>query len=188
MEGKGLSETIEIGLDVSEFLEDISGKRTKFFLQIDSEGGSGKVDKFSVMDYTGETVKEYICTQTNVTISNGMNTLWVISDDAVNISNNSFPKLHNSKQFYVSPLTSGNNILFKFAVPETDNATLRIVTIHGKLVYEKPFSVTNANTFSWDVVDNAGRPVANGKYIAQLELTNKKGKNKILYTPFYVMK
>ncbi len=187
MEGKGLSETIEVGLDVSEFIEDISGKKTKFFLQIDSEGGSGKVDNFSVMDYTEGTVKEYTCTQTNVTISNGITTLWVISDDAVNSLNTPFARPHDSKLFYASPLTSGNEILFKFSAPEMNNATLRIVTIHGKLVYEKAFSVTKANNFSWNVTDNSGKPVANGKYIAQLELANKKGRSRILYTQFYVM-
>jgi hypothetical protein len=184
MEGKGLSETIEVGLDVTEFLEDISGQRTKFFLQIDSNGGSGEVVSFSVFDYTGGTVKEYVCDQTNVNISNGMNTLWVISDDAVNSSHTHFPRPNDSKLFYASPLTSGNDILFKFKAPETNSAIFRVVTIHGKLVYEKEFRIANSNSFSWNVKDNSGKQVANGKYIAQLELN----KNKILYTQFYVMK
>ena len=188
MEGKGLSETIEVGLDVSEFIEDISGKKTKFFLQIDSQGGSGVVVSFSVMDYTGGTAKEYTCTQSNVTISNGTTTLWVISDDAVNNSNTPFTRPHDSKLFYASPLTNGNSILFKFSAPETNAAIFRIVTVHGRLVYEKAFAVTNTNNFSWNVRNSSGKRVANGKYIAQLERNNKKGKNKILYTQFYVMK
>jgi hypothetical protein len=187
MEGKGLSETIEIGLDVSEFIEDISGKRTKFFLQIDSEGGSGKVDNFSVMDYTGGQVKEYECTETNVTISNGMTTLWVLTDDPVNISNTSFKRPNDNKRFYASPLTTGNNIIFKFSPLETNRAIFRIVNIHGQLVYDKGFSVNGANNFTWDVSGISGKRVAKGKYIAQLEYKNRKGIKKILYTQVYVM-
>lgn len=187
MEGKGLSETIEVGLDVSEFVEELSGEKAKFFLQIDSDGGgSGKVNSFSVMDYTGGEVKEYTSTQSDVTISSGMTTLSVICD-ATSISNASYNRPRNSSLFYASPLTSGNDILFKFSPQKANHAIIRVVTIHGKLVYEKAFSVTNANNFSWNLTNNSGEQVANGKYIAQLELTNKKGISKILYTQFYVM-
>lgn len=188
MKGKNLSETIEIGLDVSEFIDEISGKRTKFFLQIDSEGGSGKVDNFSVMDYTGGQVREYKCTETNVSISNGMTTLWVISDDPVNISNASFQRPHNSKLFYASPLTSGNAIHFKFSVSQADQAVFRITNIHGQLVFEKELNIAGKNEFQWNMTGNDNKKVSSGKYIAQLELGGDNGTGNTLYTQVYVMK
>ncbi len=188
MLGKGLGETIEVGLDVSAFVEELAGEKAKFFLQIDSDGGgSGKVNSFSVLDYTGAQVKEYECTQTDVNISSGMTTLSVVCD-ATGMAKGTYKTPYNSRPFYVSPLTTGNDILFKFAPQNTRQAIFRIVTIHGRLVYEKTFTINSANTFSWDVTNNAGTPVANGKYIAQLELVNKNGGNKTLYIKFYVMK
>ncbi len=183
---KGLSETLEIGLDVSEFLEEISGKKTKFFLQIDSDGGNGKIDSFSVRDYTGGQVKEYKCSETHLTISNGMTTLWALSDEPVNISKIRFKGSHTHKQFYASPLTNGNTILFKFLPIYTKHAIFRIVNIHGQLIFEKPFMVAGTNNFIWNVISNSGKRVAKGKYIAQLEYVAKKGIKKIFNTPVYI--
>jgi len=188
MQGKGLDETIEIGLDVSEFMPDISGNKAKFFLQINSSGGSGKVNTFSVLDYTGGAVKEYTCTQNNVTLASGMNTLWVVSGDAVNSSHTAFARPQNSRHFYASPLTGGKDILFNFSAPDADHAVFKVVTIHGKLLYTQTIDTRGANSFSWNVTDNAGKPAAHGKYIAQLEIGNQTGAKRVLYTQFYVMK
>lgn len=51
MKGNGLSSTIEIGLDVTPLFEEMTGDEAKFFLQIDSKGGAGKVDNFSIPRY-----------------------------------------------------------------------------------------------------------------------------------------
>ena len=184
MEGKGLSETIEVGLDVSEFVDEISGKKTKFFLQIDSDGGSGRVNSFSVMDYTGAQVKEYKCTETNVTISSGMNTLWVLSDDAVALAKENPGRSPKAGTFYASPLTNGHAIHFRYNLPGAHQATFRITNIHGRLIYEKEVSLAGAKEFVWDKTNGRGHKVSPGKYIAQLETDHAA----VLYTQVYVMK
>jgi hypothetical protein len=64
MIGIGQSATIEIGLDVSDFVAKLPEGAGKIFLQI---SGAGTVNSMSVMDYTGGSVKETAGPQ-NVTI------------------------------------------------------------------------------------------------------------------------
>ncbi len=75
MEGRGGSSTIEIGLDVSEFYDQMTGDSAKFFLIIESVGGSGEVIDFSLMDYTVNPFEEIECPNNNVSINNGTTTL-----------------------------------------------------------------------------------------------------------------
>lgn len=186
MEGKGLSQTIEVGLDISEFVKEIAGNKAKFFLQIESKGGSGKVNNFSVLDYTAGKVKEYQCSQTDVAINSGTTTLSVICD-ATKISKDSYKDRNRSRLFYVASLRNRNTILFKFNASHYRQAVFSIVTIQGQLLYKKALLITPENSFSWDITNNAGNRVANGKYIAKLLLIDNKGENRILYTPVYVM-
>ena len=70
------SDSIEIGLDVSDFMSGLTGSDASLFLLVDSKGGSGKVQKFSLLDYTGgPTPVEVVCSQKNVTIVTGTTTL-----------------------------------------------------------------------------------------------------------------
>jgi hypothetical protein len=64
MVGIGQSSTIDIGLDVSDFVAKLPNGAGKIFLQI---SGSGTVNSLSVMDYTSGSVKEIAGPQ-NVTI------------------------------------------------------------------------------------------------------------------------
>ncbi len=75
MRGDGSNTAIEIGLDVTELLNHIqSGTSAKFFLNVESTGGTGKVQSFSLMDYTGASVIETACSQSNVNIVSGSTT------------------------------------------------------------------------------------------------------------------
>ncbi|MBN2036058.1 MAG: hypothetical protein JW768_04885 [Chitinispirillaceae bacterium] len=184
MEGRGLSETIEMGLDVSEFIDAINGRRTKFFLQITSEGGSGKVDNFSVMDYTGPQVKEYKCSETNVAITTGTTTLWVLSDNEVNGRGIAIRRPREGRSFYVSPLTSGKAIHFKYSLSQTKRATFRVTTIHGQKVHERVVDLAGKRELVWDKTGNNGQKVSAGKYIARLELAD----GNAFYTPVHVFR
>lgn len=184
MAGKNLSKTIEIGLDVTEFIKEINGKKAKFFLQINSQDGEGKVNSLSVLDYTGSQVKEYTCSQTDVPITNGITTLDVQGD----ITNSQ--KVYNgygtpTTHFYPSPLQTGNNISFQLPAIQHNTRVFRVLTIHGKLMYEKALNAEN--NFTWDITSNSGEKIASGKYIAQLELMTNKGINKKFHTQVYVM-
>jgi len=70
------SNAIEIGLDVSDFVANLTGSDVSLFLLIDSKGGTGSISKFSLMDYTaGPTPVEIACSQTNVNLPTGTTTL-----------------------------------------------------------------------------------------------------------------
>lgn len=184
MKGQGLSETIEIGLDVSEFFNAISGKRARFFLQITSTGGSGKVDNFSVFNYTGSLVKEYACAETNVPIISGTTTLSVLSDDVVKGVEEVVKRPRDGRPFYVSPLTTGNTIHFRYSLPQEKSAIFRITTIHGQVIHKKTVSLAGRNELVWDKTSNAGKQVPAGKYIARLELSDGTAH----YAPVYVLR
>lgn len=79
-EGEGGKPTIEFGLDVTDFYAKmVPGAGAKFFLIIKSNGGSGTVNSFSVMDYTNPlSVRETKCAGTNVAVSSGTTTLTII--------------------------------------------------------------------------------------------------------------
>jgi hypothetical protein len=74
MAGKGGSSTIEIGLDLTDFVPEITGKEAKFFFQVVSKGGSGKIDKVTLMDYTGPAAKEIPASETDKTIASNATT------------------------------------------------------------------------------------------------------------------
>jgi hypothetical protein len=69
--GQKLSTSIELGLDVTDLLDSISGAtQAKFFLIVDSKGGTGTVNSLSLMDYSSAaTPIETNSTQTNVGIT-----------------------------------------------------------------------------------------------------------------------
>lgn len=74
MEGKAMSPTIEIGLDISDCIDSIGGAaRATYFLIVDSKVTSGVVTSLSVMDYTGTSVRETPSTIPNTSIRTGKN-------------------------------------------------------------------------------------------------------------------
>ena len=78
MGGTGVP-SIEIGLDATPLFDQMTGKEAKFFLQIDSDGGgSGQVEKFSIIDYSSGSPIETVCDQQNVTISSGTTYLSIV--------------------------------------------------------------------------------------------------------------
>jgi hypothetical protein len=67
--GKSASSSIEIGLDITDLLDSVSGSATaKFFLIVESKGGSGTADSLSLMDYTSGSLKQTKSSQTAVSI------------------------------------------------------------------------------------------------------------------------
>lgn len=94
-QGDGASNTIEIGLDEKHLLNHVDQKQAKYFLIIDSKGGAGKVNSFSLIDYRGAGPVEKACDQTNVTITpNATTTLSIVYESAANplkITTNQLP-------------------------------------------------------------------------------------------------
>ena len=72
--------TLELGLDITPFLNDMNPDQPyKFFFIVDENDpsglGTGQINSFSFMDYTGTTVSETACTQTNIGMVNNSRTL-----------------------------------------------------------------------------------------------------------------
>jgi hypothetical protein len=66
------SDPIEFGLDVSRFASNLTTSTATFFLIIDSRGGTGTVQKFSLLDYTNGTPPvETVCSEQNIDIPAG---------------------------------------------------------------------------------------------------------------------
>lgn len=71
MGGRGQSATLEFGLDVTDFTAAMEGNAVtsaRFFLHVISKGGTGKIDKVSLMDYTGTAVREIPAAETGKAI------------------------------------------------------------------------------------------------------------------------
>ncbi len=83
MQGQGASGEIELGLDVKHLLNHVDNKKAKFFLSIDSKGGTGTVESFSLMDYRGTDPVETKCDETNVSIDVGTTTLAITYESAM---------------------------------------------------------------------------------------------------------
>jgi hypothetical protein len=63
MTGRNLSPTLEFGLDLTDLLTSVTGGEARFFFQVVSKGGTGTIDKISLMDYTGGQPKEIASTE-----------------------------------------------------------------------------------------------------------------------------
>ncbi|MDB5105928.1 MAG: hypothetical protein JWP91_3617 [Fibrobacteres bacterium] len=74
MMGKGQSGTIEIGLDLTDFASLITGKEARFFFNVVSKGGTGKINSVTLMDYTGGAVKEIPAADAGKAIASGATT------------------------------------------------------------------------------------------------------------------
>jgi hypothetical protein len=81
--GQNASSTIEIGLDVSDLIDSLSGtSAATFFLIVQSQGGNtGTVNSLSLMDYTSGSVQEIKSAQTNVKINGNSKTYVKVSTD-----------------------------------------------------------------------------------------------------------
>ncbi len=91
--------TLEFGLDLTPFLNMLgSGTLARYFLLVNEDDPSnqydGEIVQFSIIDYTNG-VNEIDCGQSNVTLNNGVNKLWVdhtVTFDGVDISNDELPE------------------------------------------------------------------------------------------------
>lgn len=128
MQGNGTS-TIEIGLDAKDILNHVDNKETKYFLVIDSKGGTGKVKSFSLMDYRGSSLVETKCSETNVDIATGKTQLSITYEsdsEPLNISTSSVDDAEKGKDYSMDFTAEGGKIpyewdLLKNVYYEVDN-------------------------------------------------------------------
>lgn len=90
--------TLEFGLDLTPFLNMLgSGTPARYFLLVNEDDPSnqyeGEIVQYSIIDYTNG-MNEIDCGQSNVTLVNGVNKLWVdhtVTFDGVDIANDELP-------------------------------------------------------------------------------------------------
>ncbi len=146
MEGKNMKSTIEIGLDVTDLVDSIGGKVGLFFLCIDTRsGGSGTVNKLSLMDYSdgSGTPKKYPYKEENIAFSDDIKL--GVSTSTVTVFNNSGTSYLNSNLLITpNPVTHSNKV--SFSIPETDfrSAHIKLYDLNGKIVVQKHVSKSNA--------------------------------------------
>ncbi len=122
MQGSGASEEIVIGLDVSGLRNFINAQKAKYFLIIDSRGGNGTVESFSLLDYRGSDVTETVSDQTNVAINQGRTLLSLIYESEVIpllITTEELPVAEVDKPYTCELKASGGTAPYKWSVMKT---------------------------------------------------------------------
>lgn len=190
MEGEDLSATIEIGLDVTDFLDSVSGNEAKFFLQIESRGGTGTVNSFSLLDYSGSTVREFTCTDTDVPIASGQTTLLSIVHNDLITEIVAKPQNFSGK-LTAFPGSNGRGVTFRFPASGIESAVLYVFNVHGKVVYKKTINTgltdSNHGFYTLESGFHSGTS-AKGIYVAVVKLRRYNGLTDQLKTVFCMQK
>ena len=168
--GRNQSSTIEIGIDLTNFVSDITGNEAKFFLQVASKGGTGQVNSLSLLDYSGSTPKEFKCLETNKPIVSGstltMSVLW--SGTITNI-NKDYKNNHKSSKYFLAYPNIANrfckNIKFSFVNSSCQN--LEIKDIIGHTIFSKSIN-PDEKEFLWNLKTSNNKRISPGIYIATL--------------------
>lgn len=146
MGGSGVP-SIEIGLDATLLLDEMTGKEAKFFLQIKSNGnGSGQVETFSILDYTSGSPIETVCDQQNVDISSSSTYyLSIVLSGTPRIVVTSPNGGELWEQFTGKDIAWGDNI----------DGNVKIELLKGGSVAETIASSTESDgIFTWDIPED----------------------------------
>lgn len=186
MLGKNQGATIEIGLDLTDFAPHITGGEARFFLQVVSKGGTGAINKVTLMDYTGGQVKEIAATETEKTISPNGTTLVSIPWSGSITSVKELPALKASLSgsCFAAPnpaFRADGPVRIRFSGAGAALARLTVRDSKGRPVHFGEMALdASRNTrasaipasMAWTLEDSRGDRVAPGQYFASLELWN----------------
>ena len=178
MIGKGQGATIEIGLDLTDFVPSLTGPSATFFLRVDSKGGSGQIDKVTLMDYTGATVKELPAAETNKAIVAG--TATTPATTLVGISwtgsagvRNRFERARAGRGESILVYRHEGPVRLRLGIEAATAATLTVLDVHGRSVYAASMALDASSRkagFPWELKNLQGERVNPGLYFAYLEL------------------
>lgn len=166
MQGKNASSTIEIGLDATPLLEEVTGNQAKFFLRIDSKGGTGKVNSFSMIDYSTGTPREIKCDQQNVTIESGSSSS--AKTTYLSIVHGTVPVIAQKASHLPNAVFFKENRLF-FNVNERGPLSLTLFDLKGKMVKHVAQGVFEQGEQSVSLQNVAG-----GLYLCRIETAGYK--------------
>jgi hypothetical protein len=182
--GGGQSSTIELGLDLTDFNSVLVNGQGTLFLQVVSKGGSGQVNSLSVMDYTGATVKETPCAQTNVAISGTITLKVPVNLSTAVLSSPRDVAAHQGNGLVASYKSNSRSVQFTFPGGNGRFALLQIRDINGRTVLTKTYS--GGVSATWDLRNNSGQRVGQGAYIASVIVSGSDGAVRSLSTKVLV--
>jgi hypothetical protein len=132
---------IEIGMDISSFATKFTGNQAAFFLCIDSKGGTGKVLKISLLDYSyGTTPIETVCPRQNVSIIKGTNLLKIVLPKLTVTTPNGGQKWRQDSTYTITWIRH----LIK------ENVKIQLLKA-GKLALVISASAPNSGAFQWKI-------------------------------------
>ena len=191
MVGKGQGATLEIGLDLTDFL---TAPVAKVFLQVLSKGGVGQINSVTLMDYAGATVKEIPAVESNVAIAAG--TATAPATTLVGIPWIGTVGVRDAGARIAAPGGSilayrhGGPVRLRLGGAASTEATLHIRDLRGLPVYGSRLRLDAASpeaVFLWGLKSQRGESVPPGLYFASLKLS-KGGKTiKTLVTKIHLV-
>jgi hypothetical protein len=176
MGGDMQKSTIEIGLDLTDLLEHVSGDEATFFLKISSNGVSGEVNALSLMDYSSGSVNEI--EGEGASFGGGGALLKVSRSGDINaIIKKGINGARNTNALLVSHNPADKSVRFSF--PSATVASLKIRDVAGRSVYSGDIGQINTSagksSASWNMTGNNGKKIMAGVYVATVSFKNLSG-------------
>jgi hypothetical protein len=111
----------------------MTGTTAKFFLLIKSDGGTGKIDSFSIVEYAGDNPREIKHPDKNVTITSGATTtMEIIYEKGVTKAVIPSQKLNNPDRIRIAKGSDGVRVY----VPLTASSPVVITDVQGRRLAE----------------------------------------------------
>jgi hypothetical protein len=185
MQGDAQSSTIEIGLDLTDLLEHVTGDEATFFLKISSNGASGEVNSLTLMDYSSGSVTEIDGEGASF---GGNGVLCKVPIIGSNIAQRN-RGVRSADALLVSHNPASKNVRFSF--PAATSASLNIRDIAGRVVYSGDIGKLNTSgektSATWNMTGNNGKKIMSGVYIATVGIRNLKGNMQAFSTKLNVV-
>ncbi len=163
MEGDDMSSVIEIGLDVSQLAILENRPQAKFFLVVDSDGGSGNVKNLTFMDYSEDKANELPSSQDDVDFDDGTTYIGVVVDNThFYLSNTGIKHTQTHSDLKVRQFKNR----FQIRLPITGKAEVRLTGIRGKVFS----TIITGEQSRWATLPH---PVSRGIYM--LQITGREG-------------
>ncbi|MBN1984567.1 MAG: hypothetical protein JW795_23775 [Chitinivibrionales bacterium] len=179
--GSGNSSTIEIGLDVTELYQKVTSATSKFFIKIDSKGNSGTANSFTLMDYTDQTVKEFVSADKDVTLKSGTTYLSVQRIGATPVFTPQ-PKLAANNGMSPATIQSGSIQVF---LPRSGTYMISILSVNGRMMHEIFHGFHNQGNAMFSY--NKNRLPAGAYLLSISSGENRMGNHNIGYHRFIVL-
>lgn len=180
MVGRGQSGTLEFGLDMTDFAGLLTSPGQKLYLMVYSKGGTGTIDKLSIMDYTGAAPKEIAAAEAPKPIAPGapgapaLTTLAVTWPGSVSVRE---PAAGAGNMPPIAWRKAGS-VRVRLTDAAASRAALSIRNSRGRLVFSDRVSLGAPSgpfvDLPWSMKDSRGVRVPPGLYFASVELSKGK--------------